>query len=644
MRSTSPAGPNEIAAAGGTRSENAIGPGRLVVCAIPIVLLTAVVFSGAFANHFLNWDDPANVTQNPHIRTIAWTSVKAWFTTPLLGMYSPLVYLSYSIDFRLGGLDPFVYHATNLLLHLLNATLVLLIVARLTKSTTIAAIVATLFAVHPVNVAAVTPISVRSSLLASFFYLSAYGAYLRRVDSGRARWLWLSWLLFSLSVLAKSATVVFPLLLLLTDWYRRKPFTRGRLLEKLPFFVVALAFGIVGVAFREDTAAMARAPEFVSWERGFLAAYSLARYVVDVVAPMRLSAYYPYPRSGAPLPWLFYLAPVGIAAAAWVVARQRTKRPLVVFGALFFLVHVLLVLKIIPLGAEWMADRYLYLPSIGLFLVIADLCVHARPGVRRYGLAAIAVGVVVLSVTAHGRNSAWRDDLAFYGDVIQKYPNASIAYSNRAAAKLREAGDVSGAVADCDEAVRLDPGYADAHFNCATAKMMLHRHVEALRDVDAAIALNPRRSEYYQVRADARLAIGDYRGAVADSDRSIALDPRRAEVFMAYVSRGIAKFSLSDAAGALRDFNQAIALNPKVAVVYQNRANARAMVGDSAGAMADYDSALAIEPSLGTAYYYRGLLKQKMTDVNGSCDDFRAAASRGVTAAQALVSRACGAR
>ncbi len=637
------------------------GAVRIALIAGAILLLTAVVFSSAFSNRFLNWDDPANVTQNPYIRAITWDAVKAWFTTPLLGMYTPLVYLSYAIDFRLGHLDPFAYHLTNLLLHLLNAALVLLIVFRLTSSTTTAAIVSALFAVHPVNVAAVTPVSVRSSLLYSLFYLSAYLAYLRHVTGqvgqvGKALphppdqphlpspWLWLSWLLFSMSVLAKSAAVVFPVLLLLTDWYSRRPFTRRRVLEKIPFFAVALAFAIVGFVFREDTAAMATASEFQVGERFCLAVYSLLRYGAELVAPIGLSAYYPYPeRVGGHLPLAIYLAPVVVAAAAWLVARARAKRPLVVFGALFFLVHVLLVLKVIPVGAEWMADRYLYLPSIGLFLVAIEIC---RPAVRRIGkpaVAAVAVWVAVLSVAAYARNGAWKDDLTFYGDIIATYPNAPIAYSNRAAAKLREAGDPTGALADCERAIRLDPAYADAHFNCATAKMMLHRAADALRDVNTAIELNAGRSEYYQVRADARLAVGDYTGAIADSDRTIALDPHRAEVYMAYVSRGIARVSLSDARGALRDFDAAIALDPTVAVVYQNRANARAMAGDATGALADYDSAVALDPSLGTAYYYRGLLKEKLGNGNSSCDDFRAASGRGVAAARLLVSRACSA-
>ncbi len=608
-----------------------------------LLLLTVVVFSGAFANQFLNCDDPANVTQNPYIRTLSWEAVKAWFTTPLLGMYSPLVYLSYAIDFRIGGLGPFVYHLTNLLLHLLNVALVLLVSFRLTRSAWASAIVSALFAVHSVNVAAVTPISVRSSLLSSCLYLSAYLAYLRHADRESGRWLWLSWLLFLLSALAKSATVVFPLLLLLTDWYWRRPLTRRRVLEKVPFFVVAAAFGIVGLVFREDTAAMARATEFALWERLFLAGYSLVHYASALVAPLHLSAYYPYPqRFGGHLPVLFFLAPVAIAVAAWVVVRAGAGRRLVIFGALFFLIHLLLVLKVVPLGAEWMADRYLYLPSIGVFLIVADLCCRSQLRIRKYALPAVAIAVAVLSVAAYRRNGAWKDDLTFYGDIIAKYPNASFAYSNRAAAKLKAGGDADSAISDCEQAIRLDPGYADALFNCATAKMIVHRHVEALRNIDAAITINPGRCEYYQLRADVKLKIADYRGAIADSDQAIALDPTRARAYIAYVSRGIAKFSLSDAEGALGDFNQAIALNPTDAVLFQNRANTRAMVGDIAGAMADYDSALALDPSFATVYYYRGLLKRKLGNASGGCDDLRTASRRGVAAAQALVSQACG--
>ena len=211
-----------------------------------------------------------------------------------------------------------------------------------------AAIVAALFAVHPMNVAAVAPVSVRSSLLYSTCYLAAFAAYLRYLDAKLGRWLWVSLGLFVLSALSKSAAVTLPLLMLATDWYvgrlseragtsadgrealRDHQLSRGRLAfaivrEKWAFFVVAVVFGVVTFVFREDTAGMQSIPPFAAWERVFLASYTFLFYLAGLVVPVNLSAHYPYPiRVDGHLPIPFFLAPVAVAAVAWAVWRAAT--------------------------------------------------------------------------------------------------------------------------------------------------------------------------------------------------------------------------------------------------------------------------------------------------------------------------------
>jgi hypothetical protein len=599
------------------------------------------VYSASFANGFLNWDDPANVTHNPHIRAITWENVKVFFTEPLLGMYSPLVYLSYAIDFRIGGLNPGVYHFTNLCLHLLSVCLVFVVVFRLTRNLAMGTLVAALFAVHPMNVAAVTPVSVRSGLLCSCLYLAAYYAYLQHLEKGRRSFPWLSFAMFLGSVLSKSAAVVFPLLMLLTDRYYNKPFSLKNILRKSPFFLVSLAFGVLTFMFREDTIAMGREPQFSLLERLFLACHGVVLYVGRLMVPIGLSSYYPYPeRVSGHLPLGVWLAPVLIAVTVWAVAKLRQYRRAMMFGGAFFLLHVFLVLKIVPLGAEWASDRYVYLPSIGLFFVVGEVWRQRwRPSPP--WVAVLVVVVTVLGVVAYERNGAWKDNMTFYGEILRRYPNAAIAWSNRGAARLRDLNDAVGAAADCDNAVRLDPGYAAAYFNRATAKLMLRRYEEALRDSNAAVQLNGRRSEYYQLRADIKLAVRDYRGAMGDSETALGLNPNGPEAYMAYASRGIAKISLHDGAGAIEDFNESVRLNPREAAVYQNRASARAMLGDDKGAMADYNRAIEVNRSFATAYYYRGLLKQKLADRIGSCEDFRKASDLGLDTARILANHDC---
>jgi Tfp pilus assembly protein PilF len=607
-----------------------------------ILVVTAIVYSSSFANGFLNWDDPDNVTQNLLIRSLSWPNVAAYFTTPLLGMYTPVVYISFALDYLAGGLNPFVYHLTNLALHLANVALVFFAILALSRSRVAAAVTAALFAVHPMNVAAVTPISVRSSLLYSCFYLAAWLAYIRHVQRGGRRWLWASFALFLLSALSKSAAVVFPLLMLATDWFSGRPISWKRIREKWPFLVAGAVFGVVTFVFREDTAGMQSVPAFVLWERLFFAAYTLVFYVAKLVVPVGLSAYYPYPaRVNGHMPLVFFLSPLVVATVAWLAWRLRSYRRVLLFGGLIFIIHIFLVLKIVPIDDVIAADRYMYLPSIGLFLVAGEAC---RRWSRRAAMSVAALAgvlVVGLAVVSYGRSEAWQDNRRFYGEIIARYPTAAVAYSNRGASLIRDANDPRSALPDLDRAIQIDPNYAEARYNRATANMLIARPGAALADAVAAIRLKPGRSEYHLVSANARIALHDYRGAIDEANKVIALEPPADQLYMAYESRGIASVFLDDTAAAIRDFTTAISLEPGAPSLYQNRGNARAIAGESAGALADYDRAVELNPSLSTAYSYRGQLKVRMGDRSGGCDDLRRAAALGLGAARTLAGALC---
>jgi tetratricopeptide (TPR) repeat protein len=638
MARTRPSSSNaSAAAAAAPRHERRLLIGLLAVT----LLITVVVFLPSFANQFLNWDDPANVLQNAPIRAFTWPHLRAYFTQPLMGMYSPLVYVSYAADFARGALNPSAYHTTNLLLHLVNVALVGLIVFALIGRAWPAAIVAALFAVHPANVAAVAPISVRSSLLYAAFYLAAYLAYLGHLKRPSAVRLGLSFLLFMLSALSKSAAIVFPVLLVLTDLFRRRAWSWKAALEKVPFFLVSLVFGVVTLHFRNDMA-VGNAPVYSIVERLCLAGYGVMHYVRTLIAPLRLSAYYPYPeRASGQLSLLVYLAPVFVLALAGLASLWKAHRRLLAFGGLFFLIHIALILKVVPLGEEFAADRYLYLASIGVFLIGVELCRRSGEMMRRAGLAIAAVLVIVFSVAAHGRVAAWKDSITFYNDILATYPKAAFAYANRAAARLTAQEDPAGAVRDCDAAIAIDAGNADAYFNRGTAEMLLRKFPEALADANKSIELNGGRGQYFQLRATVRLAVGDAKGALADSTQAIALDPQSSDIAKAYLSRGVARISLNDTAGAAADFTQALALDPTLGPAYQNRGNARALLGDSAGAIADFTKTIELDPGAAAAYFTRGLLRARAGDHAGCCGDLVRAANLGRSDARDLVQQFC---
>ena len=559
---------------------------------VVVILVTVFVFSSSFQNGLLNWDDPVNVTQNHAIRALTDANVRTWFTEPLLGMYSPLVYLSFAIDYAVGGLNPFIYHATNLGLHVVCVLLVFGIVSKLTSHSTAALLAAAVFAVHPANVAAVTPISVRSSLLYSAFYLAAYRVYLWHLDRpGRAR-LGLTLVLFLASGLSKSAAAVFPMLMILTDWFRERPFSRTVIVEKLPFLAAAVGFGALTLAFRHDVALAD--PLNTSWlDRMGLALYQLGHYVLTAVAPIHLSPFYPYPeRVGGSLTTAVLVVSLAVLTVVALIARAGTLRRPLMFGLLFFGLHLALVLKIVPVGEEFTADRYLYLPIIGILIAAVALAVHLPPRIHRPAAWAAITLVGVFSVSSYGRSRDWRDDMTFNTRILERYPRSATALANRAAAKL-QVGDVDGAHRDSTEAIRIDSSNARAYFNRATAEMLRGRPADALADANRAIEFDPGLAASYELRAQARLNTDDLRGALADSDKAIALAPDWDEVFKSYVTRGLARAMLGDNAGALADLDRAAALNPAEPAILLNRGQVRINAGDPKGGCEDLRQALA---------------------------------------------------
>ena len=239
------------AAGGKVPEKSRLNRNLLILSAI--LLLTILVYARSLNNGFVAWDDPTNVYENPFIRELSGENLKTYFTKPLLAMYTPLVYLSFAVDYQIGGLDPRTYHTTNLILHLVNVSLVFMALWLLTRRTEIAAVAALLFAVHPLNTAAVAPVSTRSTLLYALFFLAAFLAYIRYLQTAlKPRYIAVALGLFLLALLSKSAAVVLPLVLILTDYYVGRTFDRRAIGEKIPFFALSLLFGILTFALRED--------------------------------------------------------------------------------------------------------------------------------------------------------------------------------------------------------------------------------------------------------------------------------------------------------------------------------------------------------------------------------------------------------
>jgi protein O-mannosyl-transferase len=553
-----------------------------------IVALTAVVHGREFGNPFLFFYDPQNVLDNPSIRALTLQHLKIYFTTPLLGMYSPLVYLSFAADYAAGGLDPTPYHATNLALHLINVVLVALIVRRLTGHATTGVLVALLFGVHPLNVAAVAPISVRSSLLYSAFYLAGYLAYLVHARRGEARWLAIALACFVLSGLSKSSAVVFPAVLVLTDIYLGRRLTRRVWLEKLPFVSIAAVLAALTLAFRSDVGVM---QDFSPIERAALALYSLTRYAVALVVPIGLSPFHPYPpRVAGQLPMTTYVAAAGcvaVLAAAWLWKAQRR---LVAFGSLFFLLNIVLVLKLVPLGVEFIADRYMYLPSIGLLLVLVELGRTRGPAPHRASIAALTALAMWFSTLAYARTVEWRDRVTFESRILQRYPDDPDALAGLGVA-LADLGRLDEAVVQFTRAASIDPANADTRVNLCAALQKLGRFEDAVREGREAVRLRPQQADAHTNLAAALEALGRSEEAASEYADVVRLTPASGE---AHANLGRVLLTLKGRSGdAAQHLRQAIDSGARPGPAHYLLGNALADLDRLPEAIAEYQLALA---------------------------------------------------
>jgi tetratricopeptide (TPR) repeat protein len=606
-----------------------------------IVLFTAIAYANSVRNGYIDFDDPENVVDNYSIREFDLANLKHYFTTPLQFMYTPIVSVSYALDYHFGKLSPSTYHLTNLLLHLCNVVLVYVVFSLLTRKPFIAHFVAAAFAIHPMNVDAISWISTRSNLLATFFFLGALALYTVHVRTSRWWLLLASVLVFALATLSKSTAVVFPLTLFLWDYYLARRRSWRLLLEKIPYFVVALAIGLVTLHFREDTNSLG----YSLVDRFFLICSALASYVVKLFFPYPLAFAYGYPvKHGAFLPWYLYLSPLLLVLVVWLLTRTTLPRRVVVVGLSFFVINVLLSQTVFIID-NYRANRYAYLPYLGLFFIIAHLVDRLlessgtgwRSRAADVGQVALIMVVVMFTVVTVNRNALWRDTVTILDNSITHEPGVPFVYNSRGIAEYK-AGNYTAARQDFEKTISLNPDFYLSYYYLGVLKFIGQDYKGALADYDIAISRSPGFVGAYNDRGRARVELKDYAGAVQDFSKALELDSYFVD---AYFNRGVARFFMGDYAGAIADYTTTLEFTPDNANAYNNRASARIEMGDPRAALPDLARAIQLSPGYADAFFNRGVAESRLDNTTGACADWRTAQSLGHQGAAAFITKNC---
>ena len=614
-----------------------------------VLLVTIISFSNTFDNELTNWDDDRYVNKNSVIRDISAENLKSIFWGDkrfYMGNYHPVTMLSLAIDFQLSDtqeinedieykVEPFPFHLTNLLLHLITTVLVfyfVYLIASHLKSRwafEISIIVAFLFALHPMHVESVTWISERKDVLYSAFFSGSLVSYVIYLNRNSTKYFILSLVLFILSLLSKGQAVSLALSLIGVDFvYGRKLLHKKVLLEKAPYFALALAFGIIAVIAQQEGEAIRKHEEFTLFERMIYASYGFIMYLVKLSVPQGFSAIYPYQYPSGSIPagmYLFLLAPV---AVIFVFAKAIKRNKLVAFGLFFFVVNIIFLLQLIPVGNSFMADRYVYIPSIGFFIIIG--AIYAYLVKRNYRLRPLLLGILgifiaILAYKTYQRNDVWQNSLTLWNDVIEKQSKATVAYNNRGGIKNGR-NNFKGALKDYSKAIYLDSTYTHAYYNRGTVKKdwanesgKKQLFKQAINDFNTAIEQNPDLAEAYHNRGLCYDKLGYPKQALKDFNTAIE---KNVDDYKIYVNRGVVKGKLGKFNEALEDFNTALSINPESPDAYSNKGLAYSNLEKYQKALKNYNRAIALKQDNENAFYNRGLLLVQMEKYEQAIDDF----------------------
>jgi tetratricopeptide (TPR) repeat protein len=600
------------------------------------VLISLIAYLPAFHNGLLAWDDDYYIKNNPLIFSI---DLKAIFSQNIMGNYHPFTILVFAVEYYFFGLNATGYHAVNILLHLLNVILVFYTVYLLSDKAGVALVASLLFGIHPLHVESVAWVAELKDLLYTFFFLASYIFYLKYLKSPKIKFYLFALLLFSVSLLSKALAASLPVVILLTDYFKGRKITLKTLLEKLPFLLLALTLGLVAVLAQRSFGAISDTSFFTFPQRLVFASYGFISYLIRLMFPLDLCAYYPYPViSGGVIPLHYYAYLLFfLALAAFVIYSLWFSKKLF-FGIGFFAVTVFLVLQLLPVGGAIMADRYIYIPSIGIFYLAGEgFNFLWQKKIKLVALIILSVLTVFFSIKTYARCGVWKSDMTLWNDVIDQYQTIGYAYYNRGVVFMNEQR-IDEAFNDFNKAIELKPDYAEAYNDRGIVFMNKNREDAAFNDFNKAIELKPGYADAYNDEGLVFMNEKRDTAAVKDFDKAIELNPGYVN---AYNNRGVLLMNEERNNEAMHDFKKAIELKPGNADSYNNLGCIFFKEKKWEEAITNYSKVIALKPDYAQAYYNRGLAEFNSDKKDAACTDLKQAANLGYQPAIKTSSQIC---
>lgn len=610
-----------------------------------LFVLVLAVFLPAADNDFIGFDDPDYVTANPVVQRGLTAEGISWaLTATAASNWHPLTWISHMLDVELSGRNPAGHHLTSIVLHGVNTLLVFAVLRALTGAVGRSWFVAALFGLHPLRVESVAWVAERKDVLAAFFWLVTTLAYVRwvrfpagpespgisRVAQDASRWYWFTVLLFALGLMCKPMLVTLPFTLLLLDaWPLQRldrQTVRARVMEKLPLFLLSAASCVITFLVQRTAGAVNETlPPGLRLSNIIV---SLARYLGKIFWPADLAFFYPLPDSWPTPAVLGALLLLGVISALALLYRRH--QPAFLGGWLWYLGTLVPVIGIVAVGQQAIADRYTYLPTLGIFLALVwglhALTVPRRALARLTGAAGLG-GLAVLAALTHRQIGHWQTTetlcrhalavtrgnhlahdllgvalgrqghfvaaLREHEASLRLQPNSAVARNNTGAA-LQKLGRFDEAIPLHLEALQLRPRFPEAFYNLGTAYEQTGRAAEAITNYLQAIALRPTHADARYNLGTLFLRLGQWEAAREQFEATRALTPDSPEVLN---NLGVVQLNLGRYADAVRCFEQAIALQPDNPKFYFNAGAGHQNQGNITAAVRYYQETLRLQPT-----------------------------------------------
>lgn len=547
--------------------------------ALGVIAFTAICFTTAIDNGFVNWDDDKNFLENDNITSLNgenfWENTKKIFTDDVIGGYNPLSIWTFAIEYQLYDKfeKPYLWHLDNVILHLLCTFFVFLIGRKLGLGIWASILFAGLFGVHPLRVESVAWVTERKDVLYGIFYLVAIYYYLKYIlEEKKKIYFFILGVCFVLSLFSKVQAVILPVSLVLIDYYFDGKLNFKKILYKTPLFVGSLIMGFVNFKFLGEQGSLDSNTAYEGIQRLFIGSYQYTVYLIKSLVPYRMSPLYPYP---ATMPGIYYVSILSFILSTGVMIWAYFKEKKVIFFGLgFFIANVIFLLQIIGAGQGFLADRFTYIAYIGLFFIFSyyfQKLLLAKPQLKKVLLGLGAVLLLGYGFMTFNQNKIWKDSGTLWTHVLKYHKNSVLPYGNRAN-YYRDGGQTKKALVDYNERLRLEKdakGYnsrARLFFNSTnrdTLQLALSDYNEAIR---------------YQLEDIQKLRSAGF---------AKAANQKSTEIGEYYVNRGATYAKLNNLDLALADLNEGVIRNPIFLNAYNNRSSIYAMRGQFTEALMD---------------------------------------------------------